>query len=96
MEINWTDFHLKKANTFPKTKYELFVNSDTIYSFVTTSRDEDECLNLMIEKMDNAIYTNDVWYKVYSIREKKKKLLLKGSLKKKLHTFTKLNKKLDE
>jgi hypothetical protein len=74
----------------------LFVNSDTIYSFVTTSRDEDECINLMIEKMENAIYANDVWYKVYSIRENKKKLLLKGSLKNNFHTFTKLNNKLDE
>lgn len=44
MKEKITEDFLLKINTHPKAKYELIVNGYRAYSFVTTSRSTDECI----------------------------------------------------
>ena len=43
--------HFANCDKYPKAKYQLMINSDLVYSFVTTSRSEKECFEILRDKL---------------------------------------------
>lgn len=73
--------YLMKFNKFPKTKYVLYINNSPYYQFVTTSKSEEECINILKEMVDNISYATRAGYKVFSIVNGIKNELFKGKTK---------------
>jgi len=65
---------------FKKCKYSLLINNDTVYSFVTTIRDEKDCIDILLDKAKNYKGFNYRHYKIMKINEEGKFLLSKGKL----------------
>lgn len=63
-----------------KTKYEVYNSQVQRYSFVTTTRNLEDCINLMIEKYD-AIYSQ--WKLFCTIEGRKELVYLKDDTVKK-------------
>ena len=79
-ELNYENY-FAKFNKYPKTKYTVFVNNGVHYEFVTTSKPEDECINILKEITDSLMYTNKVNYIVYAKTNGEKRILYKGRTK---------------
>lgn len=48
---------------YQKTKYEIWINSDCIYFFVTTRYSEQECIEFLKTKIkENKYYTHKYYY----------------------------------
>lgn len=73
--------YLIKYNKFPKTKYSIMVDGKPFYEFTTTSKGEEECVEIMKEMISPLVYVNKKTYTAYSISEGNKKLLFKGRTK---------------
>ena len=69
---------MEKFGKLPKAKYELRINSQSYYSFVTTSIGMDECIRLMIEKAKEKPLKGGTYYEVYLVTGGEKVLLEKG------------------
>jgi hypothetical protein len=65
---------------FKKCKYSLLINNDIVYSFVTTIRDERDCVDVLLNKAKNYKGFNYRNYKIIKINEKGKFLVSKGKL----------------
>jgi len=68
-------------DTFPKTKYLLYVNNVAAYSFVTTSKSENDAIEILKELVKNYSRRNTMAYKIKKIDDNKEILLYKGSIK---------------
>jgi|GEM_PF-4668910 hypothetical protein len=78
-DISYEEY-LIKYNKFPKTKYLLLTNNTASYSFVTTSKSEEEAIIELKKIAGSRKYMNDMYYKIYSERDGEKKLLAKGKV----------------
>lgn len=74
-------FIFKKSGQYPKAKYVLEILNSNYYFFVTTSRSQEECIELMKEKSKNYRTKTTRSYKIYKIVDKKKEVIFKGSIK---------------
>ena len=72
--------YLIRYNKYPKTKYSLLTNNTISYSFVTTSKSEEEAIVELKKIADSKKYMNDMYYKIYSEKNNEKKLLCKGKI----------------
>ena len=64
-----------------KAKYELIINRSTSYSFVTISKDDEECIKLLKTRAEEKVYKNNVTYKIMKIQNGINQLLYKGRIK---------------
>lgn len=65
---------------FEKCKYKLLINNEPVYSFVTTIRDEQNCIELMLDKAKNYNSLNYRSYKIIKINNEGERILGKGKL----------------
>tara|TARA_R110000868_G_scaffold36279_7_gene128946 strand:- start:1285 stop:1533 length:249 start_codon:yes stop_codon:yes gene_type:complete len=68
-------------DTFPKTKYLLYVNNVIAYSFVTTSKSEDDAIEILKELVKNYTRRNTMAYKIKKIEDNVEIIIYKGSIK---------------
>lgn len=80
VDLNFEDYYIK-YNKFPKTKYSLYINSVIKYAFTSTSKSEEECLEILESKAKSFNFMDDFSYKIYSERDGVKTLLGKGRIK---------------
>jgi len=52
MNNDWANYSFGK---YKKAKYKLYVNNQVAYSFVTTLRSEEECVDLLKKMAINAV-----------------------------------------
>jgi hypothetical protein len=64
-----------------KRKYELYINRECTYSFVTTIRDDEDAILHLEEKYKNNPYSNTTSVAIYKIQDDKKVLLKKDKIK---------------
>lgn len=69
-----------KCDIFPKAKYRLYVNNAMRYHFVTTRYNEDECIELMEERIKEYICADKVYYKVVKVKDDKEIIIKKGKI----------------
>lgn len=73
--------YLMRFNKFPKTKYTIYLNCTIFYEFTTTSRSEEECIEIMKKMISPLVYVNKKSYSAYAVSEGNKKLLFRGRTK---------------
>lgn len=61
----------RKYNSVPKAKYQLKVYKNVLYSFVTTSIPEEECILLLKEKAYLHRKHRKVWYNILKTQDGK-------------------------
>lgn len=64
-----------------KAKYELTINNSIQYSFVTISKDEEECVEILKGKAENKVYKQITSYSIKKIQDGVDYLLYKGTIK---------------
>jgi len=64
-----------------KAKYQLTINNSIQYSFVTISKDEEECVEILKEKAENKVYKQSTCYFIKKIQDGVDYLLYKGTIK---------------
>ena len=52
MNNDWANYNFGK---YQKAKYRLYVNNEIAYSFVTTIRSEEECVDLLKKMATNTV-----------------------------------------
>lgn len=72
--------YLIKFNRFPKTKYSLYIANAVYYEFVTTSRSEEDCVDILEKKTNKLNYMSNRYYKIFSEKNGEKKLLRSGKI----------------
>lgn len=72
---------LSKFNKFPKTKYYIHLNCCTYYQFITTSKSENECIDILKKITDDLVYARKLNFIVYAITNGEKRILYKGKTK---------------
>lgn len=71
---------LMRMNKYPKSKYELIIGGKVMYSFVTTSRPPDECIELLKLKLDMYTSVNRRCYYIIRKANGVKCTIYKGSI----------------
>lgn len=56
---------LMEFGKYKKAKYTLTINRYKTYSFVTTTKDEDECISLLLQKIEGIKYANSSRYEIF-------------------------------
>lgn len=72
--------HFANCDKFQKAKYQLIINSDLVYSFVTTSRSEKECFEILKDKLTFYKGLNKKRWKIKKILNGEELLLAHGKL----------------
>lgn len=65
---------------YPKAKYELIINKYKEYSFVTTCRSEEDCIQILQEIVDSKYTVSKKYYKITKKTNEGTKVLKTGSL----------------
>ena len=68
-----------KFGRFKKCKYRLYINGNLSYTFVTTIRDEKNCIEILLSKAKNS-GSNYRDYKIVKINDEGEFTLSKGKL----------------
>jgi len=68
-------------DTYKKAKYRLIVNSNLAYYFVTTSRSEDECIQILKEMVTSTQTVNSRSYTITKTTNGETTTIYKGSIK---------------
>ena len=58
-----------KCDIFPKAKYRLYINNQQRYYFVTTRYSEDECIELIKDRIKDYSYTERSYYKITKVKD---------------------------
>lgn len=66
-------------NTKPRARYSLYINNKERYFFITTWRREEECLEIMLEKMKEKMTRVRQPFYVCKKENGERKILYKGS-----------------
>lgn len=67
--------------SYKKAKYRLIVNSNLAYYFVTTSRSEDECIEILKEMVNSTQSVNSRCYSITKTINGETTTIYKGSIK---------------
>jgi competence transcription factor ComK len=68
-------------DTYKKAKYRLIVNSYSVYFFVTTSRSENECIEILKEIVTSTQTLNSRSYTITKTTNGETTTIYKGSIK---------------
>lgn len=71
---------LARMDKYPKAKYELIINQQLYYSFVTTGKSEEQCIEILKEKSKNFAARQRRKYKIIKKQEDKKEIIYAGSI----------------
>jgi hypothetical protein len=74
------EMHFKKADLYPKSKYRLYINSYLFYTMVTTSKSEEECIELLFHKVKDRNSIVNIYYKITKVNNNKDEVLKKGKI----------------
>jgi hypothetical protein len=65
-------------NKYKKAKYSLYLRSDLYYSFVTTCRSEEECINILIDMATSTVRLDKKRFVITKKTDEESKVLFTG------------------
>lgn len=78
MSYEWANYPFGK---YKKAKYKLYINNEVAYSFVTTIRDEENCINVLREMAENYISKYTKKFSITKTTDEGSKTIFTGSIK---------------